>query len=139
MSISITGEMRDLINGALADGLVTSVGTSSMNGIPQISLKGSIAVYDEQTMSWWERSSRSSMENISENPNVVVFYRNPEKRINWRFHGTTLTYESGEVWEKVMSITPQPELDRDPQRNGVAVLVKIDKITELSGNVLQQK
>jgi hypothetical protein len=33
----------------------------------------------------------------------------------------------------------QAELDRDPERLGVAVLVKIDKITELSGNVLQER
>ena len=31
------------------------------------------------------------------------------------------------------------ELDRDPERLGVAVLIKIDKITELSGEVLQQR
>jgi hypothetical protein len=33
----------------------------------------------------------------------------------------------------------QAELDRDPERLGVAVLIKIDKITELSGEVLQQR
>jgi hypothetical protein len=32
----------------------------------------------------------------------------------------------------------QAELDRDPERQGVAVLIKIEKITELSGAVLQQ-
>ena len=32
----------------------------------------------------------------------------------------------------------QAELDRDPERLGVAVLIKIDKITALSGEVLQQ-
>ena len=32
----------------------------------------------------------------------------------------------------------QAELDRDPERLGVAVLIKIDKITDLSGEVLQQ-
>jgi hypothetical protein len=38
-----------------------------------------------------------------------------------------------------MSRTVQAELDRDPERQGVAVLVKIDEITELSGNVLQSR
>lgn len=139
MAISIVGEMKELINSALADGLVCSVGTASGNGIPQISLKGSVAVYREETLSWWERSKRSSMENISDNPNVVVFYRNPAKRINWRFHGTVTIHESGDVREEVKSITPQPELDRDTEDSGVAVLIRIDKITELSGNVLQRR
>ena len=38
-----------------------------------------------------------------------------------------------------MARTVQAELDRDPERLGVAVLVRVDKITELSGNVLQQR
>ena len=33
----------------------------------------------------------------------------------------------------------QAELDRDPERLGVAILIKIDKIAELSGEVLQQR
>jgi hypothetical protein len=70
---------------------------------------------------------------------VVVFYRNTEKRINWRFHGTAEVYERGDIRENVMSRTVQSELDRDPERQGAAVLVKIDRITELSGNVVQQR
>jgi hypothetical protein len=38
-----------------------------------------------------------------------------------------------------MSRTVQSELDRDPERQGAAVLVKIDRITELSGNVVQER
>ena len=137
--ISITGEMRDLINNALADRVPCMVGTASKDGRPQISMKGSVAVYNEETLSYWERSKRSSLENVNENPQVVVFYRNPEKRINWRFHGTATVHGSDEVWERVMSITPQAELDRDPERQGVAVLVRVERVTELSGNVLQQQ
>ena len=33
----------------------------------------------------------------------------------------------------------QQEMDRDPNRGGVAVLVKIDLIDELSGNVLRAR
>jgi hypothetical protein len=35
--------------------------------------------------------------------------------------------------------TVQAELDRDPDRLGAAVLVKIDHITDLAGNILQQR
>jgi hypothetical protein len=30
-------------------------------------------------------------------------------------------------------------MSRDPERHGVAVLVKVDRIVELSGNVLQER
>jgi hypothetical protein len=39
----------------------------------------------------------------------------------------------------VMIRTVKAELDRDPERQGVAVLVRLDRITDLAGNVLQQK
>ena len=137
--ISITGEMRDLVNSALADRVPCFVATASSDGDPQISMKGSVIVYNDDTLAYWERSKRTALDNVRQNPKIVVFYRNPEKRYNWRFHGTAIVEESGPIREEVMGRTPQAELDRDPERQGVAVLIKIDKIDELSGNVLQER
>ena len=139
MAIEFTEEMRELIGSAMDDRLFCTVGTASKDGVPNISLKGSVAIYDGETLSYWERTKRSALDNVSENPNIVIFYRNPGKRINWRFHGKATTHESGEIRDKVKSITPQAELDRDPELAGVAVLVKVDAITDLGGNVLQTR
>lgn len=137
--ISITDEMRELVSKALADRVPCILGTASRDGRPQLSLKGSVMVYDGETLAFWERSLRTALENISENPQVVVLYRNPDKRINWRFHGTAKVYDSGPVRDDVMARTVKAELDRDPERKGVAVLIKVDRITDLSGRVLQQR
>jgi hypothetical protein len=102
-------------------------------------MKGSMMVYDRETLAYWERSMRSALENVAENPNVVVLYRNPGKRINWRFYGVAKVHTSGAVREEVMRRTVQAELDRDSERRGVAVLVRVDQIAELSGNVLQER
>lgn len=139
MAIEFTEDMRELIGSAMDDRLFCAVGTASKDGVPNISLKGSVAIYDGETLSYWERTKRSALDNVSENPNIVIFYRNPGKRINWRFHGKVTIYESGEIHDKVKSITPQAELDRDPELAGVAVLVKVDAITDLGGNVLQTR
>jgi hypothetical protein len=137
--INITDEMRQLIDNAYADGVPCILGTASKDGRPQISMKGSVLVFDRGTLAYWERARRSALENVGGNPQVVIFYRNPGKRINWRFHGTATIYEQGAIRDNVMNRTIQAELDRDPERKGVAVLVKVDRITELSGNVLQQR
>jgi predicted pyridoxine 5'-phosphate oxidase superfamily flavin-nucleotide-binding protein len=137
--INITDEMRQLIDNAYTDGVPCILGSASKDGRPQISMKGSVLVFDRQTLAYWERARRSALENVGENPQVVIFYRNPGKRINWRFHGTANIYEQGAIWDNVMNRTIPAELDRDPERKGVAVLVKLDRITELSGNVLQQR
>ena len=137
--IAITGEMRELIDAALADRLPCFLGTASKEGLPQISIRGSVLVYDDETLAYWERSKRVSLANISENPHVVIFYRNPQARVSWRFYGTASVHETGPVREEVMSRTVQAELDKDPERGGVAVLVRLAKITTLSGEVLQQR
>ena len=137
--IDISEEMRALIDNALDDGCCCIVGTASKDGQPQISMKGSVLVFDRETLAYWERARRSAMENVAENPHVVIFYRNSEKRLNWRFHGIATVHEDGDIRENVMSRTVQGELDRDPERQGAAVLVRVDRITELNGNVLQQR
>ena len=137
--IYITDETRQLIDNAYAEGAPCILGTASGDGYPQISMKGSVLVFDRETLAYWERAKRSALENVGENPNVVGFYRNPEKRINWRFYGTATVYESGAIWDNVMRRTIQAELDRDPDLEGVAVLVRVNQVIELSGNVLQQR
>ena len=137
MAISITDDMRQKINGALGDGYPCYVGTASADGRPQISMRGSVAVYNDRTLCWWERGMRSSVDNIDENPQVVIFYRNSAERIHWRFHGRVTVHASGAERERAMGLTPAPEMARDPDRKGVAVLVHLETISELSGNVLQ--
>ena len=137
--IELTDEMRDLLGTALADGFACVVGTVSKDGYPQISPKGSVMVYDRETLAYWERARRSAMDNVTANPHVIVYYNNQETRVRWRFHGEATIYADGPVREDVMSRTIQAELDRDPERLGVAVLIKVEKITELTGKVLQQR
>ncbi len=137
--IDMTGEMQELVDRANGDGFSCTLGTADKNGQPQLSLKGSVMVFDSETLAYWERAKRSALENVTQNPKVVILYNNPERRIRWRFYGTAVVHESGPIRDAVMSRTVQAELDRDPDRLGVAVVVRVDKISELSGNILQER
>ena len=137
--IKLTDEMKELFDTALADGFACLVGTATKDGQPQISPKGSVMVFDDQTLAYWERAKRSGLANLEENPKVVVYYSHPVKRIRWRFYGEASIHDSGPIREDVMSRTVQAELDRDPERLGVAVLIRVDQVGELSGNILQQR
>ena len=137
--IDMTGEMKELVDRNHADGWSCTVGTSDKDGQPQLSLKGSVMVFDSETLAYWERAKRSALENVAANPKVVVLYNNMKDRIRWRFYGVAEVHESDAIREEVMARTVQDELDRDPDRLGVAVLVKVNKIAELNGNVLQER
>jgi hypothetical protein len=150
MSINMTDQMRELLDAALADGTPCLLGTATKGGDPQISPKGSVAVFDEKTLSYWERSKRSAMAHLGENPRVVVFYRNAKRAPEMpqyaggalRFHGSARVIDSGPVREQreqVWERTIKAEQDRDPEKKGVGVLIDVDKIELLSGAVVMQK
>ena len=137
--IDMTGEIQELVDRAHADGWDCTVGTVDKDGQPQLSLKGSEMVYESETLAYWERAKRTALANVADNHKVTVMYNNMTDRIRWRFYGTAEVHESGPIREEVMSRTVEAELERDPDRRGVAVLIKVNKVGELSGNVLQER
>ena len=137
--IEITEQMKELVNRYHADGWDCTIGTVDKNGQPQLSLKGSVMVYDSETLAYWERAKRTALENVVENPKITVLYNNMTDRIRWRFYGMAEVHESGFIREDVMSRIVDAELERDPERLGVAVLIKVNRISELSGTLLQER
>lgn len=138
--IRITDQMRDLLRKAAEEDAACIVGTASKDGRPQLSPKGSVAAYDDEHLCYWERSFRSSHVQLGENPNVVVFYRNPKRSKELphpagvlRFYGTARIVESGPERERAWNLTIPYEQERDPEKTGCAVLIRIDRIEELSG------
>ena len=136
--IEITKQMKELVDRAHADGWDCTIGTVDNDGQPQLSLKGSVMAYGPATLAYWERAKRTALENVADNPKITVLYNNMADRIRWRFYGTAEVHESGPIREDVMSRTVEAELERDPDRLGVAVLIRVNKIAELSGAVLQE-
>ena len=138
--IKITDDMRTLVNKALADDLACLVGTVGEDGYPSLGPKGSVLVFDDQTLAYWERSHRSSIVNVK----VVVYYRNPAARDKLpggavRFYGRAEVHESGPVREKVRAMVVPAELEKDPENKGIAVLIHVDRIGDLGGKTLQSR
>jgi predicted pyridoxine 5'-phosphate oxidase superfamily flavin-nucleotide-binding protein len=143
MAINMTGDMQ-VIDTAQADGCVCLVGTADANGNPQISPKGSVLVLDATHLAYWERSARSAADNVRENPRVVVYYRNSAKTAQfpkgavWRFYGAAKLLTAGAERDKVWSRTIAAEQEKDPERKGAAVIIAVDRITDLGGRVIQE-
>jgi hypothetical protein len=136
--IEFTEEMRHAIKNALDDRCYCIVATASPDGWPQVSFRGSVAVYSGSALSFWSRNRKDTVPNIEANPKVQVFYRNPAERIVWRFfgHGRNVTDE-GER-NRIMEITDKREMDADPERKGVGTIVTIERIVDRTGAVIQQ-
>ena len=137
--ISISDQMKELVDNALANGSPCIIATVSADGEPDIGYKGSMMVFDNDSLAYWERTKRVHMKNVKENPTVVVLFRDAKTKAAWRFHGTATLLESGAVRDQVMARTVKDELDKDPERKGAAVVIRLDKITNMGGQVLSSR
>lgn len=137
--IALTDQMRELVNNALANGCPCILATVSAAGEPDIGYKGSMMVFDNESLAYWERTRRQHLKNLSENQHVVVLFRDPKTRINWRFHGVATVHKDGSLRDQVMARVVKGELDKDKERKGSAVIIRVDRVITLAGEVLQTR
>ena len=135
--IQFTEEMREAVDGAAARGFACVIATASAGGEPGIGFKGSMIALDDQSLAYWERSKRSILAQIEENPRVVVLAADTTQHVYLRFHGVASIHTEGSTREEVARRVPQAEFDRDT--NGYAVVIAVDKVTNLGGEVLQER
>ena len=121
---------------------VCLIGTVLPDGYAQITPRGSTQVYDDDTISLWERGRGSTTANLHEGSKVTVYYSNFDLYAQGlafaRFYGVvSAIHKSGPVYDKVWERLIQPEKDRDPDKGGFAVLIKIERSEDLMGQPLK--
>jgi hypothetical protein len=110
---------------AMATGLVAT----SDGDRPDLALKGSLMVWDRDHLAWWERGRRETYAGVMSNPNVAVFVRNPARdRRTLRFYGTARVVDDPELRERIWERVLQTEKDTDKDKQGAAVLVRVDRV-----------
>jgi hypothetical protein len=102
-------------------------------------------VYDDDHLALWERGQGSTTANLQNGTKVTVFFRKPALREAGilpkggiaRFYGLAAIHRAGHVYEEVWRRLVQPEKDRDPDRKGYAVLIRVERAEDLGGASLQ--
>jgi hypothetical protein len=136
----ISSDYKAPLENALDDGTPCLLGTVSADSHPEISPKGSIIVYDSDHLAFWERSHRGAAGNIANNAQVVVFYRNPDHAESLpqgaalRLYGTASVIEDAAVTTDVYDRMCEREQKADSGRKGHAVMIAVDRITNLRGD-----
>ena len=124
---------------------VCLVATVLPNGFAQVTPRGSTMVYDDDHLALWERGHGSTTANLQNGTKVTVFFRKPALREAGilpkggiaRFYGLAAIHRAGHVYEEVWRRLVQPEKDRDPDRKGYAVLIRVERAEDLGGALLQ--
>jgi len=115
------------------------------DGYAQITIRGSALVFDDEHLALWERGKGSTNENLRDGQKLTVFLRKPELREKGilpgggvaRFYGTVTIHKSGPTYDEIWKRVIQPEKDRDPEKKGFGVLIKVERAEDLSGNPLK--
>jgi predicted pyridoxine 5'-phosphate oxidase superfamily flavin-nucleotide-binding protein len=136
--IELTDEMRDAIDNNRAQGAPVMLATAGKSGMPDVVYKGSTMVWDNEHLAYWERARGQTLRNLEENPQICLFYRNPQTRLAWKFFGVAELLYEGDLRQRVMDRTIEAELAMDPERKGVAVIVRVDRVLQ-AGRVLMQR
>jgi hypothetical protein len=123
---------------------VCLVATVLPDGFAQVTPRGSTMVYDDEHLALWERGQGSTSAELVDGTRVTVFFRKSQLRESGllprggiaRFYGTAELHRSGPVYEEVWRRLVQPEKDRDPDRKGFAVLIRVQRAEDLGGKPL---
>lgn len=140
--------LHDYINGAFPEN-VCLVGVTLADGYPQISPRGSVQVFDDETIAYWARGGGKSAETVTDGTKVSVYYRNRELGARGgngllpaggvaRFYGTAELHKDGDVRETVYANMHEAEQNNDAEKKGYAVLIRLERAEFLTGQPIPE-
>jgi hypothetical protein len=133
VAIALTEEVIEHVNGALMAGNPMILASVDEAGRPRLSFRGSTQVFSADQLGFWARNAEgSTLEAIKANPHVAMMYRHPTKRTFLQFSGRARVAE-GVDRDRVYDSAPEFERNADKEKNGVGVIIDLDKIEGLLG------
>lgn len=111
-----------------------------LDGVGERPPKGSMIVFDDTHLAWWERSKCAVLENLSHDKRVCVMYANFKAQRDGvldsgflRFFGSVELHESGSVREAIFAKLLPREQTHAGAEAGIGVLIKIEKAIDVRG------
>jgi len=135
----LSDTVKQLILSAWDDGYPLLVATIGREG-PNITPKGSMIVFDDEHLAWWERSKRAVLDNLAQEKRVCIMYANFKAQRDGvlesgflRFFGAVEMHESGPVREAIFAKLLPREQTHAGAEAGIGVLVRIEKAIDIRG------
>ena len=134
--------IQTLIRNAWDDGYPCLLATVGPEG-PNITPKGSMIVFDDEHLAYWERSKRAVLDNLGLEKRVCVMYANFKAQRDGildsgflRFFGTAELHESGPIREAIFAKLLPREQTHVGAEAGIGVLIRIEKAIDVRGKPL---
>ena len=138
----LSSTIQILIRNAWDDGYPCLLATVGPEG-PNITPKGSMIVFDDKHLAFWERSKRAVLDNLGLEKRVCVMYANFKAQRDGildsgflRFFGTVELHESGPIREAIFAKLLPREQTHVGAETGIGVLIRIEKAIDVRGKPL---
>lgn len=129
----------NLIRNAWDDGYPCLLASNGREG-PNITPKGSMIVFDDEHLAYWERSKRAVLDSLGQDARVCVIYANFKAQRDGvlesgflRFFGSAVLHEQGPVREAIFAKLEPREQNHAGAEAGIGVLIKIEKAIDIRG------
>lgn len=129
--MKIPTEVKGVIDGATDKGYPCILATSTSDGKPDIGIKASIMVYDDDSLAYWERTKRTHLANLQTNPNVAVICWDGQVKTGYRFFGVAEVVDDESLRKKIREMVRQSEKEKDPNMEGLAIIIRVSTVIPL--------
>ena len=137
--VELTEEIKQAVATAFADGVPMILGSADAAGQPNITVRGTVQVYNDDALAFWARHrDGGTVAGFAANPKVAVLYRNPAKRQGWTFFGRARVADDPQDLERIYTRSPEREQQADPDRQGTGVIIELDRVLE-RGQVIMER
>jgi predicted pyridoxine 5'-phosphate oxidase superfamily flavin-nucleotide-binding protein len=130
MMAKLTTEMKAMFEQQLA-----VIATASKDGTPNIGPKGSMYVFDDETLAYSEGTGEKTLQNLQKNPKVAVMAVDREKADGYQVKGTAELLSSGDFFEQVAKRQEQ----RKRPRPKYVVKIRIKEIYSVKPGMTARK
>jgi hypothetical protein len=131
---TIPDYVKSMVNNALKNSTVMTVSYVDEQGIPSLSLRGSVQAFSDTELSLWIRSASGGLASVAANNGwVALMYRDSHVRATLSFLGRARLETSEEVRQLVFERIPEVEQRHDLARKGAAVIVDVRKLVGSTG------
>jgi uncharacterized protein len=118
MAVKIPAELQDFMKGK--EGWIA---TAAKDGTPNISIKGSLRLIDDEHLVFADLFSVKTRKNLEENPKVAIMVYDAEKRLGYAFKGSAELLSSGALYDQTVEALKQAAPQLPPAKYVVKVTV----------------
>ncbi len=131
----MVGKLTPEVRRVVAEQRLAFVATVCPDETPNVSPKGTIAVWDDDHLVFADIRSPGTVANISRNPAVELNVVDPFSRKGFRFKGTAEIVRDGELFTKILDFYQSYRGDKSNAKRRPAlrafVVVKVERILPL--------